>query len=86
MASEAGKGSKQRPTDSKAYSDNWDRIFKKKSDKPVVTRGSHLTITTYPNGRVEMEWDWDALAAEISAAADGKPKPKRKKKTVESND
>lgn len=28
----SGKGDKQRPTDSKKYSENWDRIFKKKQD------------------------------------------------------
>lgn len=28
-----GKGSSQRPTDTKKYQDNWDRIFGKK-DKP----------------------------------------------------
>lgn len=28
----AGKGSKQRPTDRKKYSDNWDRIFGNKND------------------------------------------------------
>jgi len=27
-----GKGSKRRPEDSKKYSDNWDRIFKKERD------------------------------------------------------
>lgn len=30
---EGGKGSKQRPTDIKKYSDNWDRIFKSKNQK-----------------------------------------------------
>ncbi len=30
-----GKGSSQRPTDSKKFSDNWDRIFGKKTDDPV---------------------------------------------------
>ena len=27
-----GKGSKRRPTDSKKFDDNWDRIFKRKKD------------------------------------------------------
>jgi hypothetical protein len=28
------KGDKQRPTDQKKFSDGWDRIFKKKDEKP----------------------------------------------------
>ena len=36
MASEAGKGSKQRPTDRDAYSKGWDAIFgRNKTEKPV---------------------------------------------------
>jgi hypothetical protein len=31
MVSEAGKGSKQRPTDQDAYSKNYDAIFSKKT-------------------------------------------------------
>ena len=31
---EAGKGSKQRPTDKKAYDENYDRIFNKKIVMP----------------------------------------------------
>lgn len=40
MASEAGKGSKQRPTDRDAYSKNWDAIFgkKKEEQKPLDTK------------------------------------------------
>lgn len=41
MAHEAGKGDAQRPTDHKAYSDNYDLIWGKKNDKttdrPVST-------------------------------------------------
>jgi len=41
MIREAGKGSKQRPTDHTKFSDGWDRIFKKEawcyySDLPSV--------------------------------------------------
>jgi len=33
----AGKGSKQRPTDMKKYSDNWDRIFgQKQQNQPNI--------------------------------------------------
>ena len=31
MAHEAGKGSAQRPTDQKAYGDNWETIFRGKN-------------------------------------------------------
>ena len=31
---EAGKGSKQRPTDKKAYDENYDKIFNKKITMP----------------------------------------------------
>jgi len=31
MSREAGKGSKQRPTNHEQYSSNWDRIFKDKN-------------------------------------------------------
>lgn len=34
MAHEAGKGDKQRPTDQKKYSDNYDLIFRKKPKTP----------------------------------------------------
>lgn len=33
MQSEAGKGSKQRPTDYSKFSEGWDKIFKKKEVK-----------------------------------------------------
>jgi hypothetical protein len=39
MAHEAGKGSKQRPTDTEAYASGWDRIFgKKKQQDPEVDK------------------------------------------------
>jgi hypothetical protein len=34
MASEAGKGDKQRPTDHQKYAHNWDVIFGKKEKTP----------------------------------------------------
>jgi len=33
MSREAGKGSKQRPTNHEQYSSNWDRIFKNKGEE-----------------------------------------------------
>ena len=35
---------------------------------PIVTKGSHLTVTAYPDGRTELEWDDEALAREVSEA------------------
>jgi len=35
-----GKGSKQRPTDRKKFSDGWDRVFKPK-DSPSQTPSDH---------------------------------------------
>lgn len=46
---------------------------KKKTEPEVITesivvKGSHLTVTHYPNGSVDTEWDWDKLAADINQA------------------
>ena len=35
---------------------------------PIVTKGSHLTVTTFPDGRSELKWDWDALVKEVREA------------------
>jgi len=40
----------------------------KESLAPKVVKGNHLTVTTHPNGKVELEWDWDALVSEVRAA------------------
>ena len=53
---------------------------------PTVTKGSHLTVTTFPDGRTELEWDWDALVKEVREAcasvelANMKPAVKAKSK------
>ena len=36
--------------------------------EPVVVKGNHLTVTTHPDGRTELEWDDAALEAEVRAA------------------
>ena len=47
---------------------------KKKSDVididngATVVKGSHLTVTTYPNGRTELKWDDQALENDVRAA------------------
>lgn len=37
------------------------------NEKKVV-KGSHLTVTTYPDGRTELEWDDEALARDVREA------------------
>ena len=57
-----------------------------------VKVGSHLTVSTYSDGRTELEWDWDALVKEVREAcasvelANTKPavKAKSKKSVVKS--
>lgn len=64
---------------------------KKKAEvtEAVVVKGSHLTVTTYPDGRTELEWDDEALLRDVREAiasaevAVEKPKRTRKKKDVE---
>lgn len=48
---------------------------KKKTDvNPQITdsvtqvKGSHLTVTTYPDGRTELEWDDEALTRDVREA------------------
>jgi hypothetical protein len=35
---------------------------------PKVEKGSHLTVTTYPDGRTELQWDDEALTRDVKAA------------------
>lgn len=35
---------------------------------PKVTVGSHLTVTTYEDGRTELKWDDEALKRDVDAA------------------
>ncbi len=41
---------------------------KKTITEPKVVKGSHLTVTTYPDGRTELEWDDEALLRDVRAA------------------
>lgn len=44
---------------------------KKKTEvvaEPTVVKGNHLTVTTFPDGRTELEWDDEALAKEVREA------------------
>lgn len=36
--------------------------------EPKVVKGSHLTVTTYPDGRTELEWDDEALMRDVQEA------------------
>jgi len=59
--------------------------------EPKVVKGSHLTVTTYPDGHTELVWDDEALMRDIRNAllkaesvvpvADAKPKRKAKAKS-----
>lgn len=40
----------------------------KKTEEVKVVKGSHLTVTTYPDGRTELEWDDEALARDVREA------------------
>jgi hypothetical protein len=35
---------------------------------PIVTKGSHLTVTKYEDGRTELEWDDEQLQKDVDAA------------------
>ena len=54
----------------------------KKTKWPKVTTGTHLTVTTYEDGRTELEWDDEQLLKEVREATAGvtETKPKRTKK------
>jgi hypothetical protein len=41
---------------------------KSTSKWPKVTKGSHLTVTTYENGATKLEWDDEILRSEVRNA------------------
>jgi hypothetical protein len=53
---------------------------------PTIVKGSHLTVTTFPDGKTELKWDWDQLVNEVREAcasvelANMKPEVKAKSK------
>jgi hypothetical protein len=52
--------------------------------EPKVVKGSHLTVTTHPDGKTTLEWDDEALMRDVRealASVDTKPKRKTKEKT-----
>jgi YD repeat-containing protein len=58
----------------------------KAKDEPKTIVGTHLTVTTHPDGRVELEWDDEQLLKEvreaIASVAETPVKKSRKKKSV----
>jgi hypothetical protein len=41
---------------------------KKEQDLSSVVKGSHLTVTTLPDGKTVLEWDDDALLRDVQKA------------------
>jgi hypothetical protein len=41
---------------------------KKEQDPIVVVKGSHLTVTTFSDGRTVLEWDDEALLRDVRDA------------------
>jgi hypothetical protein len=37
-------------------------------NEPTIVKGSHLTVTTYPDGRTELIWDDEALLRDVQKA------------------
>jgi hypothetical protein len=49
--------------------------------EPKIVKGSHLTVTTFPNGTTKLEWDDEALMRDVRGAlATTETKTKRKTK------
>ena len=46
-----------------------------------VGKGSHLTVTTFPDGRTELLWDDDALLEDVRAAILSAETRNKKEKT-----
>lgn len=38
------------------------------TDAVTVVKGSHLTVTTYPDGKTELVWDDEALQRDVQKA------------------
>lgn len=44
------------------------KVKPNKPDQPKIVIGSHLTVFTYPDGRVELKWDDAALLRDVRKA------------------
>lgn len=61
-------------------------MARKKKEEVKVVKGSHLTVTTHPDGRTELVWDDEALLRDVKeaiASVEKKPKAKAKGKKKE---
>ena len=56
------------------------RKKKTESQEPTVVKGNHLTVTTFPDGRTELQWDDEALLKEVREALTSVEVPKTKTK------
>jgi len=59
------------------------KIVEENIKETTVVKGSHLTVTTHPDGRTELEWDDEALLRDVRAATASvvsAPEKKTKKK------
>jgi hypothetical protein len=53
---------------------------KKENTEPIVAKGNHLTVTTFPDGKTMLEWDDEALLKEVREALNSVEVPKTKRK------
>jgi hypothetical protein len=53
---------------------------KKEKTEPIVAKGNHLTVTTFPDGKTMLEWDDEALLKEVREALNSVEVPKTKRK------
>ena len=44
------------------------KVFKAVAKEATVVKGSHLTVTTHPDGRTELVWDDEQLLKEVREA------------------
>jgi hypothetical protein len=56
------------------------RKKKTESQEPTVVKGTHLTVTTFPDGKTMLEWDDEALLKEVREALNSVEVPKTKTK------
>jgi hypothetical protein len=56
------------------------RKKKTESQEPTVVKGTHLTVTTFPDGKTVLEWDEEALLKEVREALNSVEVPKTKTK------
>ena len=56
------------------------RKKKIESQEPTVVKGTHLTVTTFPDGKTVLEWDDEALLKEVREALNSVEVPKTKTK------